>query len=167
MKEIIAAVVLLGIALILQTTIGSQITLLEGPANLVLLTYLSWVLRKEVSGHWQWGMIAGLWIGFASELPVWLPVSSYLLITAIIQQVKSRIWELPIISLFASTLLGSIFILFIEWTFVFLSGSPITIGNAFNLVILPSMILNIVIVFPIYALMGEVTVRIYPPRDDR
>lgn len=165
MLEITSAVLLLGIALIIQTTIASQITLLEGPTNLVFLTYISWVLRAEVSGQWMWSIIAGLMVGFASELPVWLPVSTYLLINALIQLVKSRIWELPAISLLATTLIGTMLILTMQWIFLFLGGTSISIGAAFNLVILPSTILNLLLAFPIYALMGEVTVRLYPPQD--
>lgn len=165
MLEITSAVLFLGIALIIQTTIASQITLLEGPTNLVFLTYISWVLRAEVSGQWQWSIIAGLMVGFASELPVWLPVSTYLLINALIQLVKSRIWELPAISLLATTLIGTMLILTMQWIFLFLGGTSISIGAAFNLVILPSTILNLLLAFPIYALMGEVTVRFYPPQD--
>lgn len=158
----LSGVIMLGIAAILQTTIASRITLLQGPADLVLLTYLAWVLREEVIGLWQWGLIAGLVVGFASEMPIWIPIATFLLITSFIQLLKTRIWQVPVISLFTTTLLGTFFILSVQWIYVVSTGAPIDFGEAFNLVILPSMTLNLLLAFPIYGLMGEVTLRLYP-----
>ena len=157
---------LLGFAVILQTTIASRITLLQGPADLVLLTYLSWVLREEVTGLWQWGLIAGLVVGLASELPVWLPIATYLLITSFIHLLKKRIWQIPVISLFTTTLLGTFFVLSVQWIYVVSTGASIDFGQAFNLVILPSITLNLLLAFPIYGIMGEVTLRLYPLAED-
>lgn len=158
----IIGVLLLGIAAILQTTIASRITLLQGPADLVMLTYLAWALREEVTNVWQWGLIAGLFVGLASELPFWLPIATYMLITALIQLLKTRIWQIPIIALFTSTLFGTFLILSFQWLYVVILGAPIDFDQAFNLVILPSMTLNLILAFPIYGLMGEVTLRLYP-----
>jgi hypothetical protein len=155
-------VLFLGIAAILQTTIASRITLLQGSADLVLLTYLAWALREEVTGVWQWGLIAGLVVGLASELPIWLPIATYILVTTFIQLLKTHIWQVPVISLFTTTLLGTFLILSVQWLFVVFSGAPLDFGQAFNLVILPSMTLNLLLAFPIYGLMGEVTLRVYP-----
>jgi hypothetical protein len=163
---ILSGVLFLGSAAILQTTIASRITLLQGPADLVLLTYLSWALREEVTGVWQWGLIAGLIIGLASELPVWLPIATYMLIAAFIQLLRTRIWQVPVISLFTSTLFGTFLVLSLQWLFVVISGAPIEFEQAFNLVILPSMTLNLLLAFPIYGLMGEVTLRLYPMAEE-
>ncbi len=154
---------LLGFATILQTTIASQISLLQGTVDLVLLTYLSWALRKETSGIWQWGLIAGMSIGLTSQLPIWLPVGTYMLITLFINLLKTRIWQVQVISLFTTTILTTFLILTLQWAIVVVQGSPINYSQAFNLVILPSMVLNLLVAFPIYGLMGELTVRIYPP----
>lgn len=156
-------ILLLGFATILQTTIASQISLLQGTVDLVLLTYLSWALRKETSGIWQWGLIAGMSIGLTSQLPIWLPIGTYMLITLFIKLLKTRIWQVQIISLFTTTILTTLLVLTLQWAIVVVQGSPINFSRAFNLVILPSMVLNLLVAFPIYGLMGELTVRIYPP----
>ncbi len=154
---------LLGLATILQTTIASQISLLQGTVDLVLLTYLSWALRKETSGIWQWGFIAGMSIGITSQLPIWLPIGTYMLITLFINLLRKRIWQVQIISLFTTTILTTFVVLTLQWAIVVVQGSPIKFSQAFNLVILPSMVLNLLVAFPIYGLMGELTLRIYPP----
>ena len=156
-------ILLLGFATILQTTIASQILLLQGTVDLVLLTYLSWALRKETSGIWQWGFIAGMSIGITSQLPIWLPIGTYMLITLFINLLRKRIWQVQIISLFTTTILTTFVVLTLQWAIVVVQGSPINFSQAFNFVILPSMVLNLLVAFPIYGLMVELTLRIYPP----
>ncbi|MCH7663010.1 MAG: hypothetical protein IH859_03965 [Chloroflexi bacterium] len=163
--ETLLGILLLGFATILQTTIASQIPLLQGTVDLVLLTFLAWALREEISGIWQWGLIAGLSVGFASQLPIWLPVSTYMLITLFIQLLKTKIWQVRVISLFTTTILATFLVLGLQWAFIVVQGVPINFVQAFNLVILPSMVLNLLIAFPIYVLMGELTMRIYPPTE--
>ncbi|MEK6256017.1 MAG: hypothetical protein N2C13_01710 [Chloroflexota bacterium] len=156
------ALTFLGTATILQTTIVSKINLFQGSVDLVMLIFLGWVLREEATGLWRWAITAGLVVGIASELPIWLPVVPYVLIASIITILKKRIWQLPIMSLFATTLIGIFLMLIIQWLYLILLGAPIGIESAFNLVILPSMLLNMLLVFPIYGIMGELFTRIYP-----
>ena len=156
------ALTFLGTATILQTTIVSKINLFQGSVDLVMLIFLGWVLREEATGLWSWAITAGLVVGIASELPIWLPVVPYVLMASIITILKKRIWQLPIMSLFATTLIGTFLMLIIQWLYLILLGAPIGIESAFNLVILPSMLLNMLLVFPIYGIMGELFTRIYP-----
>lgn len=156
------AIIFLGIATILQTTIASRITLIQGSSDIVLLVFIGWVLHEETLGRWQWALVAGIAIGVGSELPIWLPIIPYLMLGGLITIVKQRIWELPIISLFAAALIGTFLTLIIQWIYLLLLGVPIDLESALNLVILPSIVLNMLLAFPIYALMGEFVTRIYP-----
>lgn len=156
------AISLLGIATILQTTIFSNIKLIQGNADLVLLTFIGWMLHKDVSGLWTWATISGLLIGLSSNLPIWLPVIPYFLIASIISLLNRRIWKLPIMSLFGLTIIGTFLILVIQWLYLFLIGVPINFESALNLVIIPSMLLNLIFAFPIYVIMGEIILRLFP-----
>lgn len=159
---IIWAISVLSAAIILQTTIFNRITLIQGTVDIVLLSYLAWVLRKEAPGIWYWGIVAGLAVGFSSELPVWLPVLSYLAITASIERLKSRIWQVPVFSLFVLTVVATIWLLALQWAFLTLSGWPIRLSEAFNLVVVPSVVLNLLATFPVYTFIGELFRFIYP-----
>lgn len=160
------ALIFLGIATILQTSVFSRIILIQGRIDLALLIFLGWVLREEATGLWQWAIVAGVLMGIASELPIWLPVVAYLLIASLINMLKKRIWQLPIMSLFVITLIGTFLMLAIQLLYLIIVGSPIQIESAFNLVILPSMLLNMLITFPIYGIMGEIMLRIYPQMEE-
>jgi hypothetical protein len=156
----------LGSAIILQTTVFSRVTMIQGSVDIVLLCYLSWVLRREAPGGWLWGLIAGLVVGFSSALPVWLPIGGYLLTTAGIKALKTRIWQVPLFALFSITLISTVLLLGLQWIFLAISGSPINIGDAFNLVILPSVVLNLIAAFPIYTLIGEFFQFLYPEEEE-
>ncbi|MDH5508051.1 MAG: hypothetical protein OEZ02_12590 [Anaerolineae bacterium] len=162
MKVILSGLLILGAAAILQTTIIPQIPLLNGTADLVLLVLLSWILRKHTQGAWQWALIAGAVIGLASALPFWIPLASYLLITFLAQWIQQRIWQVPILTLLIITFIGTLIIQIFTTIYLLVSGTNLPIGLVFNQIILPSMILNIILVLPVYSLMGEIIYRLYP-----
>ena len=60
---------ILGILLVLQSAIFSQIPLLQGTTDLVLLALVAWSLQRRVRTAWQWGIIGGLLVGFVSAVP--------------------------------------------------------------------------------------------------
>lgn len=155
-------ILLLGLAVILQTTIVGQMPLLYGPADLVLLMLLSWTLHARARGMWQWGLIAGLMVGYASALPIWVPLAGYLAAIGVAYVLQSRVWQAPIMSLVTTTLLGTFIVQGVALAFLILSGVPLDIGQSFNLVMLPSVILNLILALPVYGVMGELTKRLYP-----
>ena len=65
---------LFSILLIFQMVVVGQMPLLQGSADLVLLTIIAWALQKRVRTAWQWCIIGGLLVSFVSGMPfgVWL-----------------------------------------------------------------------------------------------
>ena len=157
------ALLSLGIAAILQTTLVVRINLLHGAADLVLLTMLAWILHEQSERPWQWAVVAGVIVGFASELPMALTLAGYLLVTAGVQYVRSRVWQAPLLILFIATLLGSFMVLLLDYFYLWALGTPLPFGQTFNLVILPSVILNLLLAVPVYGLMGEIAKFVFPP----
>lgn len=150
-------------ATLLQTSVVSQITLLHGPADLILLVLLGWILHTRVEGKWHWGLIAGFLVGTASALPVWLPVATYLLVTALANLLQTRIWQVPIMSLFVTTIAGTFIIQGISFLYLLVTGTPLSFNESLNLIILPSVILNSLLALPVYAVIGEIANWMYPP----
>lgn len=160
---VIIGILALGAAVILQTTVISGITLLHGTADLVMLTLLGWLLHERVEGKWAWGVLAGLMIGYASHLPIWVPLIGYLLVTAVAEFMQTRVWQVHLLSLFLTTLVGTFLIQLIALVYLVISGAPLDFGEGLNLVILPSVVLNLILALPIYGLVGELSSRLYPP----
>ena len=149
--------------MILQSTLVVRFNLIHGAADLVLLILISWLLHERTQGHWQWGLIAGLLVGFISQMPVWLTVVGYLVVVLVVRSLLVRIWQTPLLVLFFFTLLGSLVVMGLDYSYLVLIEGNRPLWDTINLVILPSIVLNMIFVLPVYAVLGEFTRLIYPP----
>ena len=162
MANLIASLSIL-IAVILQTTIVVRINILHGAADLVLLTLIAWVIHEQADSSLRWGLLAGLLVGFASALPFWLTAVEYILVVSILGAVQARIWQAPLFILFSSVFLGTFIINGMDFLYIWITGVPLNFDEVFNLVILPSLVLNIILALPIHSIMGELAKQVYPP----
>lgn len=158
--------ILLAIALIFQTTLVGRITLLQGTADLVFLVLLAWILRESEEPDWIPAIIAGIMVGLASALPIWLPIVAFLIIAGLVQMLQSQVWQIPLLTLFTLTFIGSIIIRGLSLSYLITIGTPLDIGEAFNLVILPTTILNLFLTLPVFGLIGEITNWFYPIEEE-
>jgi hypothetical protein len=154
--------VVLLLATILQTTVVTRLPLLEGPADVVMLVLLGWISRQHVEGDWGWAVMAGLMVGLASAMPIWVPLAAYLALAWTTRFLHNRVWQVPVLSLFTTTFLGTLLVHGLAYGFVVVSGANLTFGEAFNLVILPSLILNLILALPVYGIMGELAKLLLP-----
>jgi hypothetical protein len=155
MRAAVGILLLLAAAL-LQVTLMMRINLLQGSIDLVLLILIAWMLQPGNRASWLWGLPAGLMIGYASALPDYIPLIGYLLAAALCQLLQTRIWQLPILTLISATLMGTLAIHATTMIYLWLSAQPIDPLEALNLITIPSMLLNLILVLPINALIGEV-----------
>lgn len=159
---ILIAFLILGSLSILQTTIVSRIALLSGTADLVLLALISWTLQKRVQTAWHWSIIGGLLAGVTSALPAGVPIIGYGLTTWIALLVRQRIWRIQTLAMFVVTFIGTLIIHALSIFSLRLIGNPIPIWEAINLITLPSLLLNLLLSIPIYALIGDLASWLYP-----
>ena len=148
--------------MILQTSVVSRIPLLYGTADLALLAIIAWALQKRVRTAWQWSLIGGLMFSLASALPLGVPVLGYGLSTGLALLLRRRVWQVPILAMFVTTFLCTLITQGIALIALLLVGDPIPIGEAFNLIILPSVIINLLLAIPVYALISDLAKWLYP-----
>lgn len=159
---ILIAIPLLSALLVLQSAIISHITLLHGSADLLLLAVIAWALQKRVDSAWYWSIIAGLMISFVSALPFGVALIGYPLITGLALLLRHRVWQVPILAMFLATFSGTVLIQALALFALRLSGDPLPILQAFNLITLPSILLNLLLAIPAYALLGDLAGWLYP-----
>lgn len=160
--SILIGFVSLVLATILQSTLVIRFNLLKGAGDLVLLVLIAWMLHENTKAHWQWCVMAGFMIGFISEIPFWVTVFGYLLVMFLVHFLMKYVWQTPIMILFFITLAGSVIVLWLDFLYLVIFGANLPIWDTFNLVILPSVVLNLILVLPVYAVIGEVTKVVYP-----
>ena len=160
MATLIAIPIFVALA-ILQSSIVSRMPLLQGTTDLILLTIIAWALQKKVETAWQWCIIGGLVTNIVSAVPFGVPLLGYALTTSIALALRRRVWQVPILAMFLVTFLGTIITQGLALAALRLSGSPIPVIEALNLVTLPSILLNLLFAILVYALVGELAGWLY------
>lgn len=155
-------VLLIGAAMVLQNSIVTRLQMLNGAADLVLLVLVSWILQADERQHWQWGLLAGLLVGISSAIPFWVPVIGYVSFVVIVTVVQRRVWQVPIWLLVTATFFGTFLIYGLEIFYRWLTAVPLDLIEVMNIVLLPSLVMNMILVLPVYAFIGEIAKRVYP-----
>jgi len=156
------AIPILGVLLILQTAVISQIPLLRGTSDLVMVAIIAWSLQKTVKTAWQWGIIGGLLVGITTALPYALPVFGYLLVVGMVLLLRQRVWQVPILAMFVATFLGTIIIHGLSIGVLRFTGTPLSWLESVNMITLPSLLINLLVALPAYAIFGDLARWLYP-----
>jgi rod shape-determining protein MreD len=159
---ILIAFPILGGLLMFQSAVASQIPLLHGTVDLVLLALVGWALQKRVDTAWHWAMIGGLLYSLASALPVGIMLAGYLGVVTVAALIKRRIWPVPLLALLVTVFMGTLLTHSLSFLALVLGGTPLPLLQAVNQVTLPSLLLNILLAIPIYSIMGELAGWLYP-----
>lgn len=150
------------ILLMLQVGVVSETPLLKGTADLILVTIIAWSLQERNKSVWQWAIIGSLFVGFVSKSSVVMVLISYLFVTGIVLYARRKIWQAPILTMLTMTVIGTGitqgFVLAIRW----FESVEIPFLQAFNMIILPSMVLNLLVAIPIFLLVRDLANWLYP-----
>jgi hypothetical protein len=155
MWSIIVAIPFLGILMIVQSAILSRIPLLEGQADLVLLALVGWSLQARVKGIWFWVLMGGGMAALTSAMPFGVYLTGYSLSAGLAVVLKRRVWKAPFLAMLASVFLGTIIIDMISLITVSLQGVSLNFLEVFNLIVLPSLLLNLLLCVPMYIFIKD------------
>ena len=161
MRNLIALPVII-LAVILQTAIVSRVYLLSGIADLPLVMLAAWALQEEVETAWHWAVATGLLVGFVSALPLLAPVIGYFAVVGLAQILQGRVWQAPLLAMFSVTFLGSIIASVLSFAVLRLSDVTLPIGDVLGVLTLPSVLLNMLLAIPVYAVMRDLARWVHP-----
>ena len=153
---------LLVLVVIFQSSIVSQIKLLNGYADLMLIVLAAWALQERVKSSWHWTLLACILLGFVSKMPWPVQVVGYLAVVFTAQVLQRRVWQAPLLAMFSVTLIGTIFMHLLSFAVLSLSGTTFSFSAVTGSITLPSLLLNIFFSIPIYALMRDLARWVYP-----
>lgn len=156
------AIPILGLLLVLQMAIFSDLRLLQGTVDLILVALIAWALQKQVDSAWRWGIIGGLLITIASALPLGVALIAYPLAVGIAILLRQRVWQIPILAMFVSTILGTVIIQVVSMIALRLVGSPLPVIESLELITLPSILLNLLVAIPAFAIFSDLAEWLYP-----
>lgn len=161
MASVFSVLLIIG-ASILQVTLVARITLLQAPADLVLLIMVALILQDDFQPNWRWGLLAGLILSLSSALPLWVLLAGYTASSSISYLLRKRVWQNPMLILFTSVLLGTLVIDGVAMLYLWISASPLNLVEAINFIIIPRVIFNMLLAFPVFAIVGEMA-KIFVP----
>jgi len=151
---------------ILQTAIFSQISLIAGTPDLILLFLAAWSLQEKAKYAWIWIVVTGFLVSIISAMPFYAPLIAYLGVFGISKLLQRQVWRIPLLTMFIVSFLGSLFQGLIYVIILKISGSMITWGQSLDAVILPSILLNLIFTIPIYAIVSDISGRVFPAEEN-
>lgn len=141
---------------VLQMTAVSRINLLNGAADLVLLTVAAWGVREKNSNVYVWALIGGLMISIATAMPFLSPVIPYLFTALISRIIARRLWQSPILALIITVIAGTLFQHFYSIILLQIAGINLGFTESVTNVTLPSLLLNFFFLFPVYVVISDI-----------
>jgi rod shape-determining protein MreD len=161
MRNLVAVPVIL-LSVILQSAVISRVYLLSGIGDLPLVMLAAWSLQEEVDSAWHWAAATGLLVGFVSGLPLVVPLIGYLTIVLLARIFQRRVWQAPLLAMFSITFLGTILVSGLSLGVLRFTGVPLPISDVLGLLTLPSVLLNMLLAIPVYAVMRDLARWVYP-----
>ena len=161
MRNIIAFP-LLGLAVILQSSLVSEIKLLNGYADLPMILIAAWALQERVESAWHWAAVVCLFVGFISSLPWIIFVIGYLGIVFVARTLQKRVWQAPLLAMFSVVFTGTLFMHLLSFSVLSILGTPLAFSDVATLITLPTLLLNMLFSIPVYTLMRDLSYWVYP-----
>jgi len=152
----------LGGLLMIQTAIISRLTLLNGSGDLILLALVAWALHERVRSALVWVLVGGLLVGWISGVPLLVPLIGYGLAVALARMIRRQVWQIPLLAMLFVTFWGTLMYHALTIVTLQFNGTPLSWENALTHVTLPSLVLNMVLAFPVYALLNDLANWLYP-----
>lgn len=160
-KSLLAFPILV-LVVIIQTAIVARMQLLSGSADLMLVVLAAWALQEQVETSWHWAVLGGIMVAFVSGAPFAATIIGYVSVVGLARLVLRRVWELPILAMFFVTFIGTLIFQTITYGALLVTGGTIPSDEAFSLIVLPSVLLNLLFALPVSVIMRELALWMYP-----
>lgn len=147
---------------VLQSTAISRITLINGSADLILLAVACWGAKEKGYNAFVWALVGGLFIALITAMPFYIPIISYFFVAALAKLLFGRIWQSPIIMLIVVVIAGTIFQQTLSIFYLQVSGVEADFMYCMQNFVLPSLLLNLFFIFPMYVLMSDLRKWVIP-----
>lgn len=159
---ILLAIPILGLMVIVQSAVLSQVHLLHGTVDLVLLIVVAWAVQERVTTAWHWGIIAGLFTSLATAVPALAIIPAYVLITGVAIYLRTIFYQRPLLAMISATLIATLITHALSIAALLITGTPVPLIESLYLFTVPSALLNLLLAIPIYALIGDLANWLYP-----
>ena len=163
MMQFLFSIPFLGLVVVMQSAVLSRMRLLNGTVDLMLLVLAAWAVQGNVRNAWLWAVVGGLAAGLASALPFGVLLGGYLAATALALLLKRWFNKAPILALLIDVFAGTLVIQGASFVaVVLLQGGLLPLGQVVNLIVLPSLLLNLLLCIPLFLIVRDLAAWLYP-----
>ena len=153
------------LAAVINATVMPELRLGNGTADLVFLLVISWALLADVRDAMLWAVIGGMLQARLSHAPLGTSALGLVIVAFAADAVFGTVSRGNLLVPVLVTIVGTGVYQMI--TLLLLRGlglSAVSIGQGLVYVTLPATIMNVLLILPIYRLMGAVHRRAFPIR---
>jgi len=164
MSQLISIPVVL---LLLSFQIGglSKITILNGFGDILIVWLAAWVILEKNRQGWVWFLVAALFSIFISGMPWYANAMGFTLLFSLGAFVKKRLWQSPLLSFYLVLTIGSLLFYFVSLFSVQTSNVPLILKESMTSIIMPSLLINLIMSFPVYLIVKDLVYWLHPQED--
>ena len=162
MKANLLSIPLMLILSVLQTSVISRIHLINGSADLILITIAIWGVLQTGGNVWFWAVIGGLFTSLTSAMPPFTPIIPLMVVGFLARGLHSKIWQSHFIAAIIMVFIGTIIQHVVSILALQFSGVEINFLEGLQSVTMPSLFLNILFSFPMFVLITDISKWIEP-----
>lgn len=166
MISVLIGIPIMLFAAILQSSLVSNFTLLSGMADLVLVVIIAWTIDERVKYAWIWAALGALFVSIFSAMPFLVYVISYGFAAWLAFVFHRRIWQAPLLIMLGVTFVGTMVEQILSMLILQLNGSGLSFLVGFTKVTLPSVLLNLLVALPVYAIFRYLAGKVYPGKQE-
>jgi rod shape-determining protein MreD len=159
----VLGVPLLVLLAILQSAVFSQVRLLEGQADLVLLAVVAWAL----TGRWQeamiLGVVGGICLDLLSAVPIGVSSLALVIVAYGVAVTEGRLWGAHLLTPLGVILAASLVFSGVGLLGSLLAGAVIDLSSVATRVVLPALFLNLLLAIPSAQLASVLQRLLFPP----
>ena len=140
---------------VIQSVAVSRINIMSGSADIILLAIVSLGITEENRNIFIWALVGGIFISFFSAMPAAVVIPVYLVVAGITWIVHKGIWQSPILAILLASFIGTVVKFIIDIIALQFMGISINFPAVIKMTLVPNLVLNLFILFPIYSLMSD------------
>lgn len=154
---------ILGALAILQSSLLSQVRVLEGAPDLILIAVVGWALTGRATESMVLGFIGGIFLDLLSGVPFGVTALALVIVAYVVSASENRFWGTHPLLQMAAALLSSVIFHAIIILALILSGRSMDFNIIVSRVLLPTVFLNLVLVLPAVQFAEFLRGNLYPP----
>jgi cell shape-determining protein MreD len=151
---------------IIESAIIRNLPLFNGTADLLILWLAAWGLHNKGKHVWVGAIFTALIMSFVSAVPLYAYLITYLFVAFLSRYMNRHFWHNPMIALILVVFFSSIVSGVTQFAALYIQGSSMQILTAVKYVMIPSVFLNLLFAIPIYALVNDMALWVYPVEVD-